>query len=200
VKKFFFATFFAGTGAIGSLQAQSLLVEAKAGYFVPFSNSFDRIYGGGGIYGLEATLPFSCHSGGALWVSASYFGESGTASSLGDVDSFSTTVDIVPLGLGFKYFFNAYKFRVYLGIGGLATYLHTRDDSPFVIRNTTAWGTGIIGKAGLLYCFGRHFFVDIFSDVNYTRITFDRNPDDAIIRFDVNLSGWTTGVGLGYKF
>jgi len=180
---------------VNVLSAVDVLVEAKAAYFYPFNDTFRDIYGnGGGMYGGEATFKVCNNFYG--WVSGDYFRKDG--SSIGENDP--TTIEIVPIGLGVKQFFPCGCTDFYLGAGILTTYLHMRDDSPFVIPSTTKWGVGAIGKAGLIYNINKSFFLDLFLNVSYTRIDFHDTNDDTVIRHDADLSGCFIGGGIGYRF
>lgn len=192
MKKFLCAAFLA-TASL-SLQGD-ILTEIKAGYFVPFDTVFNRIYGGGGIYGLEVSTPLnSCLN---AWVSGSYFTQTGH--SLGQ--RYSTHIQMAPFGVGVQYFRNTIcKSKLYIGIGGLATYLHTTDNSPFVFHSVSKWGPGLVGKLGLQVDLGSCFFGKLFSDFTYTRIPFYNNRNDTLVRYTANLSGWSAGIAIGYRF
>ncbi len=171
------------------------LLEAKAGYFYPTNPLFKKIYSGGGIYGLEAS--FQPWKYLYPWVSGSYFSKSGNSSG-GDTH---TVITFFPIGYGLKYVVPCQEhIDFYLGVGGLATYLRMQDRSPHVKRTTTNWGFGGIVKTGLLFNMSNSLFVDLYSDYSFIRVDFDSDEEDSVLRQDVSLSGFSFGVGLGYRF
>lgn len=177
-----------------TIHARDAFLEAKAAYFYPANSTFRDIYSGGGIYGAELT----CQAYKRLYAfaSADYFHRKG--SSLGESDP--TTITFVPLGLGLKYLFPVHKRDFYLGAGVLGTYLHIQDDSPFVLRNSCKWGLGAVGKAGIVFNVSKHFIIDLFTNYTYTKIDFDNNDGGNVTRNTADISGWSFGAAIGYRF
>ena len=168
--------------------------EVKGGYFYPTSHKFRDIYSGGGIYGLE----LSCQAWQQLygWASGDIFYKSGHSQGL----HHSTHITMVPLGAGLKYLFPVSFSDIYLGAGVLGTYLHMKDRSPYVIRSLSKWGAGGIFKAGVLFNFKEHYFVDLFSNYTIMNIDFHNTDHNRVIRHTAHLSGWTVGLGIGYRY
>lgn len=176
------------------LNSADILIEGKGAYFYSTSNTFRKIYSGGGLYGVEiSSQMFSDFYG---WISADYFNKKG--SSIGSHDS--TKIFFTPLGLGIKYLLPVDFVDFYLGVGVLGTYVHIKDDSPYVIHTSAKWGVGGIGKFGIFFNFAKHFFVDIFTNYYYTKIDFHNTRHQKIIRHDADLSGFSFGGGLGFRF
>ena len=176
--------------------AREVLMEVKAGYFHPTNHRFRKIYpGGGGIYGAEVSL--QTWKGVYAWISGSYFSESGR--SLGERDR--TIITMVPLGAGLKCLFDVTRHaRLYFGGGALGTYLNTQDHSPYVIKSVHKWGAGGIVKAGSLVTLGKVFFLDFFADYSFMKIDCDNTHHDKLVRHDADLSGWSLGGAIGYRF
>ncbi len=191
--KYFFGICLGVFFPVGSLQASNIFTEIKGGYFFPSGHKFQRIYSGGGIYGAE----ISCQAWRNLyaWGSGSFFHKKGFT--IGTHDP--TKIILVPLGVGLKCLFPIWKTDVYLGVGALSTYMHIKDDSPFLIRTTAKWEIGAIAKGGIIAKIGRFLFIDLFTDYSYTNISIHKTRP-GIIRHDANLSGWTLGIGVGYYF
>jgi hypothetical protein len=171
-----------------------VFVEGKAAYFRPTNRDFREIYSDGGIYGFEVT-------GQAwrdlyAWGSADCFYQSGSTSGFES----STTLTMVPLGLGLKYLFPVKSADFYFGAGMLGTYLHTKDNSPFVIRNSSNWGFGGIVKAGIYILAREHLFIDLFTDYSFMKVDFHHTDGGRVIRHQADLSGWSIGAGIGYRF
>jgi hypothetical protein len=176
------------------LQATDVFVEAKAAYYRPTDDKFREIYSDSGIYGGE----ISCQAWRGLygWASASCFHKGGHSIRMHD----STTITFVPLGFGLKYLFPVSFVDLYVGAGMLNTYAHIEDDSHFVIHSHSKWGQGGIVKAGAIFNVNKHFFVDLFSDYSFMKIDFHNTDHEKVVRHDADLSGWSIGAGVGYRF
>ncbi len=193
MRKFFLALFL-GLMPTFTLQAVDFFIEGKAAYFRPQSTRFRDIYSSGGIYGIEATCQMykNLHA----WASASSFHKSGT--SIGG--NTPTTITFIPLGLGIKLLYSISEAAdIYFGGGALATYLHLKDDSPFVIRKSVNWGYGGIAKLGFFFTFTTHFFIDVFADYSFmSDIHFPSS--ELVVRKPADLSGLSMGGGAGFRF
>ncbi len=143
-------------------------VESQVAYFQPTDDTFRDVYSRGGvIFGLEATR-VRAWRGFYPWVSARYFGKSGRSSGLGD----RTKIDIVPIGAGLNYLFcGSQHYDLFIGAGMLPTYLHITDESNFVIRKNNNWGLGGIVKMRLHFNITKSFFIDLFSDYSFIKIS-----------------------------
>jgi hypothetical protein len=184
--------FFILLGLSLQLHAADVRLEAKAAYFAPTNQTFRQIYGGGGLYNLE----FSAQTWGGLyaWGSAGFFRQSGY--SIGGHDR--TSITFVPLGIGLKYLFTCKNTRPYLGIGIQPTYLHIRDDSPYVIPSSNKWGVSGIIKSGLMIDLTDRLFFDLFVDYSFIKVPFSNQGP--ILRNAADLSGFSFGGGLGRRF
>lgn len=177
-------------------------VEFKAAYFYPTNHRFREIYPvGGPIFGLE----ISCQTWDWLypWASVSYFTKSGHSIIAGAPSSAlsHTTIQFVPLGFGLKYMQQINQtLDLYFGLGGLATYLHLEDDAPYVIQTSAKWGIGGTAKVGALITFCKAFFIDIATDYSYMKINFDSPGGDTLTRHTADISGFSFGGGIGYRF
>jgi hypothetical protein len=178
--------------AVGGID---VLAEAKAGYFCPTSGRFREIYSGGGIYGFEVSC--EAYKGLYPWVSGSYFSQSGRSIGLKN----RTIITFVPIGYGLKYVYSWNKYLdVYTGLGGLFTYLHMRDHSRFVIPSISKWGFGGIVKFGFLVNATNRFFFDLYTDYSFLEIDFHNTHHGKLVRHNADLSGFSFGGGVGYRF
>ena len=191
-KPFLYATTLALCGST-TLQAVDQFVEAKAAYLYPISERYREVYGTGGIYGLEYTTQFYKRLYG--WASADYFHIDGKSSR-----GHSTESTLVPLAFGLKAVIPYKRTDFYIGLGPTFTYIHFTDNSPFVIRHSSKWGYGVIAKAGALFNFKKHFFLDLFADYSYLRDRFHNTNHDRVIRPHMDLSNWSIGAGLGIRW
>ena len=183
-----------GLASVNTLQAIDAFVEAKAAYFLPTDDKFRKIYSGGGIYGGE----ISCQAYKGLygWASGSYFYKSGH--SIGEHNA--TRITMVPLGLGLKYLYRISFADLYLGAGVLGTYVHMKDSSHYVVHEHSKWGVGGIIKGGAILNVNKHFFVDLFTDYSFMNVNFHNTHNGTVARHNADLSGWSIGTGIGYRF
>lgn len=171
------------------------LPEGKIGYFAPTGHKFRKIYDGNAIYSLE--LSAQAWRQLYAWGNVSYFTDSGH--SIGFKNK--TTIHLVPFQLGLKYLFDITEdMRIYAGLGMAPTYLNTQDHSAHVVHPVHKWGIGGVAKAGAYVNF-KNFFLDFFTDYSFTKISFDgMHKHPRVYRNDADVSGWTFGLGIGYRF
>lgn len=175
-------------------QARDVLIEAKAAYFRPTDHKFRRIYSDGGIFGGEISAQI--YGGIYGWASGSYFYKKGSSTGLGN----STKIDLVPVGFGLKYLYSFNCLDLYVGGGALPTYVRFRDHSPFVIPKSQKWTWGGIVKVGAIWNINQCFFIDLFTDYSFVDVKFHRTNDGAVTRHRTDLSAWSIGAGIGYRF
>jgi len=177
--------------SFSSLHAAEVLTEIRAAYFHPTDSRFQDIYSGGGQYSIETSVQTGCKQL-YPWAGVGYFHKSGCSileipgiTSEGD----STHITIVPIGLGLKYLFpiDCICPRPYLGAGVLFSYVHIHNDCSFITQAQSDWGIGGIIKAGFFSDITHCVFLDLFVDYSYMKV-------------DFNLSGFTIGGGIGYRF
>ena len=197
MKKIALATAFAGLFSLSQADAScELLTEVRAAYYHPTSKKFRDIYGGSGIYNVELSLETWCNF--YPFISAGYYRESGR--SIGERNK--TTLTMVPLGIGLKYLFCPCScYHPYLGAGFAASWMHTRDSSPFIHKTTKKWGFGGVFKVGVLAFFTDCFFVDGFIDYTYMKVHFSGSRSSPLVFLsDADLSGFAFGLGIGFAF
>lgn len=176
------------------------LIEGKAAYYYPTSHTFRRIYSENGIYGGE----ISCQTYNNLYTWASVDGYSKKGRSIGLQDA--TKLTFIPVGLGLKYFFPISCFNCFVGAGLLGTYARLKDRFNLSSTNLTfthrqsKGNVGGIVKVGLLYTINNNWYLDLFSNYSYTKISFFNKYLGTIQRRQANLSGWSIGLGIGYSF
>lgn len=140
-KRYFFVLLILIASFHDKIEARNLLIEGKAGYFIPDDSLFQKIYSSGGIYGAEISLQL-CHCFYG-WFSASQFEKKGHSLGLES----PTNLQMVPLGLGLKCLGCWYKnIQGYFGLGVLGTYLNIHDEDPYVIPHVQRWAVGALLK------------------------------------------------------
>ncbi len=179
-------------GVFFNLYSKDILVEARAAYFYPTDSAFRSIYNESGLYSVEAS--YSSFGKIHPWASVGMFYKSGHTVA----ENTKTSIIIVPLALGLKYQCYWKCIKPYIGLGILVPYLHTKDDSPFVIKVRNKWGVGAIVKSGIIYDITNCFFADLFLDYSWAKINFGKTSKTSGRTADI--SGISVGAGIGYHF
>lgn len=172
----------------------NVLLEAQAAYYRPTNHQFRDIYSGSGIYGVE--LSVQSWKGLYPWISGSAFTKSGHSLGLHN----RTHITFVPIGVGLKYLWKVNFVDLYLGAGALPTYLHIHNHSHCGLEKTSKWGCGGIAKVGVIFNLPKAFFIDTFVNYSYIKISNHRTSNGYISPHSANLSGFSFGGGIGYRF
>lgn len=195
-------TIVCATSIATALYARSVLFEFKGAYFLPIDCTFKSIYNhGSALYGPELTIQAVDDKPWYIFTSFDYFEKKG-GRSIGFETP--TSVKLLPVALGLKYFFPTYCNRgdFYVGLGFQAINIRTKDCSPFVIPSYARWGFGGIAKAGIYWYAPHNIVIDMFID--YSFVTTGKNscwcPQSGIQQLCANVSGALFGIGLGYRF
>jgi len=182
------------------------IVEFRVSYFRPVSSEFrETFHDGGAGYQLTSTLPIYCGPkawgrGINLWTALDYFSKKGHSIGLDD----GTSIRIVPLTLGLKYFFPSVGCRVpvnfYAGAGMKYYFVHTHNDSDLVQKNINRNGMGGIVEAGFIAPIAHHFLLDLF--VSYSMKTFGATSTSipSVEGTGMKVGGLNVGAGIGYQF
>lgn len=176
------------------LLARDVLLEFKAAYFLFTDPCVKSIYGNGGaLYGPEITFLLGKNWYG--FASADFLSKKGHSVGLHN----ATKMDIVPLGVGLKYFVPFCYGDFYLGLGFQPVHLKTINCSPYVAEVTSKWGFGGIAKIGSYFDLPHNFFIDLFFDYSFVKVDCQKCAP-GVIPLKANLSGCIFGAGLGYRF
>jgi len=190
------------TCSLFSLSAKQSIIEFKSAYFLSTNSHFKDIFGkGGALYGPELTLQLYDNEPWYFFASFDYLHNKGH--SLGFCDK--TSVRLIPLSLGLKYFAATSNKNVdlYIGLGFVAENVRTKNCSSFVLSHTSQWGFGGVAKIGTYYTMPHNLVLDLFIDYNFVRVGNNHwncaeNPQ--VQSLHANVSGALFGAGLGYKF
>lgn len=174
------------------------LLELKAAYFLPTGDRFKNVYGGSGIYGLEFT--FQAKDFLYVWTSADFYLKSGHAYGSACTSPSSTDIWFLPFAAGIKLFCPINIVDLWLGGGVLGTYVNVKDHNPNVISSISKWGVGGIVKAGAIINCTKYLFVDLFTDYSFMQIPFHDTRKGTVIPHKADLSGWSFGGSIGYRF
>ena len=107
---------------------------------------------------------------------------------------------VVPWTLGVKYypFCNYQCFSPYLGIGAGLAYIHYKDDSFYVRRNTDLFGGALLVKSGVEMALKNCYFLDAFCDYSWHK--FERNSHKKHTKVhNPQTGGIKVGLGIGKK-
>lgn len=185
-----------------SLVARDILLEFKGAYFKPTGDRFKHIYKGGALYGPELTVQLSdCYENLYGFFSVDYYSKKGHSIGLAT----PTKINLLPIGVGLKYFFPicwCYDIDFYVGLGFQPVRVHTHDLSPYVIPKITKWALGGIAKGGVYINFACNFFLDLFIDYSFARVSSQRTqaPTEHIVPHKASVGGVIFGAGIGYRF
>lgn len=176
------------------LHAGEFLVEAKGAYFRSTDHKFRKIYSNGGLFSGE--INYQAWNNIYAWASGGYFYKKGSSIGLSN----STKITLVPVGFGLKYLYSCNCFDFYVGAGAQPTYVYIKDNSSFAIGTSSKWTWGGIVKVGAIWNIRQNFFIDLFADYSFTDVKFHRTNNGAVTRQRADLSGWSLGAGIGYRF
>lgn len=177
-----------------SIWGLEFLPEIRAAYNYETDHLTRDIYGSGALYNFEFNLKIDEHS--MPFVSLGYLHQNGK--SLGGNDS--TTLNLIPIDIGYKYVFLTKNIQPYLGLAMDISYIHLKNESPYVQKTQTTWGVGIKPKSGVLFFPTERFFIDLFLDYTYLPVSFSQDGKLLVYNKKVDLSSLSIGGGVGYKF
>lgn len=199
--------------------------EARVAYYHPSSKRVRRIYGDGWAdYQLEISKSFKGFGGlgnecgyslledieWRIWTGISGFSRKGDSIGFHD----DTKLQLIPINFGLKIFYPICC-NTSIFIGGAACYslLRIHDDSNYVHEHIRKENWGGLFQAGITYDFCNWAYVSAFFDYYFQRFHFhdDKlssysgssyfyNSSRYVERFDLNMSGYKVGVGLGISF
>ncbi len=173
------------------------LPEVRIAAFIPTDSTYQKVYSSTPLY----TLEFSARvwKGLAPFASVSYLFNSGHLVGA-TVSKDATKLYMVPIGLGLKYFFDVGNFQPYLGAGPLISYNRVTTDYPYIPSPQDKWAVGGLFKLGALTNINSSFFLDLFLDYNFLRVTFKNTTSKFVQVNTADLSGFALGAGLGMRF
>lgn len=182
------------------LAARDVIVEFKGAGFIPTNSCFKAIYGkGAALFGPEVTFNICADRNWYGFASIDYLKKSGKSVGLCN----PTTVRILPLAIGLKYFESVCCADVYAGLGFQPTHLKTTNCSPDVVQHTSQWCLGGIAKLGAYFDVRCNWVLDLFLDYSFVKAgcpELCQPVDGPVTSLKANISGVILGVGLGYRF
>ena len=178
------------------LVCRDVLLEFKGAYYFPTNHHVRDIYGNGsGLYGPEVTVQLCEGKDWYGFASADFLKKKGHSAGLCE----PTTLYLVPLALGAKYFVPFSYGDFYLGLGFQPTHVKTVNCISNTVQRTSKWGFGGIAKAGAYFDLPRNFFIDVFFDYSFVKV--GGGPCcGSVIPVKAHMNGAIFGAGLGYRF
>lgn len=193
----------------------------KQGYFYPQEKCLRDIFqcaGSRGGYYLEADMRYNFCKGFNIEIDGSYFSHKGCSVvyaydfvcsntliecqqtqecgySCGDPVCFKAPA----IGFGLKYIYDPCCWLGILIGGGFKVFFVSVDTQyPFIISHQSSYAPGFYVQTGLQFnpCGG--LLIEVFADYMYGRMC--SNSSCCSNNYKVNVGGFATGVGLGYKF
>lgn len=193
----FFRLFFALFMCICTqLVCRDVLLEFKGAYNFFTNHHVRKIYGtGGGLYGPEVTFQILEDDNWYGFASADFLKKKGHSSGMHE----PTTLYMVPLALGAKYFVPFNRCDFYVGLGFQPLHVKTVNCIAGDIVRTSKWGFGGIAKTGAYFDLPRDFFIDVFAD--YSFVTVGGSPCcGTTVPVKSVMNSVAIGAGLGYRF
>ena len=182
------------------LAARDIILEFKGAYFHPTGSTFKAVYGkSAALFGPEVTVSFCDAKRIYGFASVDYLKKNGSSVGLCN----ATTVRMVPLAFGFKYFKPVCCADLYAGLGFQPTHLKTINCSPYVQEYTSQWCLGGIAKFGAYVDVSCNVVFDFFLDYSFVKAGCPKVCQPAtgvIVPRRASLSGVIFGAGIGYRF
>jgi len=167
-------------------------LRIRVGVFGFTSRTARKIYGGAAP-DIELQGDFYVRSFFNPWINVNYVWKEGKSEGLKD----KTYFQLGTLSIGFNLLFPHYKFfQFYIGPGFSSAYLHTTDRSNYLPKTTGRFSVGVVGKGGFLIPLYRNLVLDLFFDYYYQPV----RTRSSLSERQINVGGFRTGGGLGWKF
>lgn len=183
-----------------------VILEFRPSYFYPISSDFREIFQDGGVnYQLTGTCPVywgqnAWVRGIDVWAGVDYFSKDGRSVGLGD----KTSVQIVPITLGLKYFFPSLgktaPVNFYAASGMKYYFVHTHNHSDYVKKTVNENGMGGVVEAGFITTIVDHLVLDLFASYSFKSFGAPSISNSEVEATGMNISGVNVGAGIGYKF
>lgn len=169
----------------------------KPGYFYFKDNDMRHFFDGGFTFRAETGRRFWDHF--MVWIDGGYFKKKGSA--IGGPERLKIQIATITLGLKGIYYFNSWS-AAYAGLGPRLFMMLLHNSSPHVRSDDNEIGIGGGFTAGLWFFptyRWENLYLDFFADYSMKKLKVE--PDEiSSIDNDVDVSGLTAGVGIGFRF
>lgn len=164
-------------------------LEIRTAAFFHSSDRFREIYGNvSGSYQLEVSTKWRACNCYETWVNFDWFSKEGQSDGFED----PTKANIANLSFGIKISSPfCEKFTPYIGLGPSFSRIWLKNESRCHDERVSKVAVGVVFKSGINYFVTRCVFIDLFVDYLYQPVHFEQQVD---------IGGFKTGAGLGFKF
>lgn len=183
----------------------NFIIEFRPNYFYPLSSHFRTFFAGGIDYQLTASCPVYWGEndwirGITVFVAGDYYSRTGHSSFPKD----KTTISIVPVTLGLKYFFpalgNCVPVNLYLAAGMKYYFVHNRNKGKSIRHDINVNGMGGMVEAGAIAVLWKHLVLDLFVSGSFKSFSPPSISRPGVKGTSLNVSSINAGGGIGYKF
>lgn len=195
----YFFTVYAENTSLGEIKIRPT-IEAKWGYFFFLDDTMSQVYNQGGLdVQLSTSYPvyvWKNRIGLDLYASIEYMQKNGHSLNR----SYETNVWQIPVNVGLKPLFVINSFmQYYFTLGPRYFYIHQHNNSKYVDKNSGKSGVGFFANTGFNFIVWEHFLIDVFGEYSFGKVCFYTNKQNVYTR-NIQISGLTFGLGLGYSF
>lgn len=173
-------------------------VEVKPGYYYFTTPLMRRFYENGG-FTIRGEAGYRFYNPLVLWMDAGYFHKDGWV--IDGYESTCLTLGTLTIGLKTLFYFHP-RVAVYLGAGPRLFLMEITNESPYVPGKDNEIGVGGGFTAGFWFfpfAKANNLFIDLFAD--YSAKDMGLEEDEVSSQtYNVDLSGLTAGLGVGFRF
>lgn len=174
--------------------ASGVHLEGRAGYFHPWDEKINKIYGGGGSYGLNVSYPITQKV--ELWGDFNYIFLSGKSSPC----RHTTELNLFPISLGLCFaVFKREYYQFYLAVAPTYTAVHQKNYAKHIDRTRTKGTPSGTSEIGARIYATRHVLFSVFTRYSLGVIDFSSSKKNVTGR-SLQIGGFSIGGGVGYDF
>lgn len=176
------------------------IIEAKAAYFFFTSSKMRHVYDQGGWdIQLSSSTPIGNMSK-RINVNAYASIEFLRCEGRSTQEHNSTYVWELPVNVGLKpVVLISKEAQYYFAIGPRYFFIHQHNSSSYVDHNKSKNGLGLFVNTGFNFILMKHLVLDIFGEYSYAKTHFHSSKTNVYTR-DIQVGGFSFGLGLGYSF
>lgn len=169
-------------------------LELRGAYF-QFANGIAKDIFSNGMPCLQLEYSQDFNPYLRIWINGDYSIKEGNSLKVRD----NTTLQMATFSVGPKFFYKDEEdIAPYVGFGLIGAWIHTKDESAYLVQNTHRGSAGVVGKFGLRYSPYKKVLIDFFFDASYQPVT--TAYGNAIDISTINLGGYKTGLGIEILF
>lgn len=170
----------------------------KPGYFFLQDSDMKKFFGSGG-FTFRTELGYQFWGPFIVWLDGGYYQETGEA--LGGSQELKIKLGTATLGLKVIHYFTK-RLAAYVGAGPRLFLLLLHNDSPFVRGDDNQIGIGAGFDWGVWFFpikSWKNVYLELFGDYSWKKMRVDEDEISSI-DYDVDISGFSVGAGIGIRF